>query len=1119
MFKTYIPLFILSLTGIVACRQTGDGPSGATPDAPLFTRLPSSLTGIDFRNDLIYDRDFNIYRYRNFYNGGGVGIGDINNDGLQDVFFSSNMGENRLYLNKGEWKFEDITQKAGVQGKGSWSTGVAMADINGDGWLDIYVCNSGNARSDEKSANSFSRVNELFVNNGDGTFTERAAEFGLADRGLTTHTAFFDYDHDGDLDAYILNNSFRPIGSFDLRKNLRYTRDSLGGHKLLRNDNGHFTDVSQQAGILGSIIAFGLGVTVGDIDMDGWEDIYVSNDFFERDYLYHNNGDGTFSEVLEKEMRHISAASMGADMADINNDAYPDIFVTDMLPEPDYRIKTTTSFDSPDRFRYTSSYGYYNQFTRNMLHLNNANGTFSEIACLGGVEATDWSWGALMFDMDNDGWRDLFVANGIAQDLTNQDYLMFASDPAFKREIIGKGDVDFKRLIDSIPSEKISNYAFRNNRDLTFTNVTEAWGLAQKSFSNGSAYGDLDNDGDLDLVTNNCNMEAFVYRNESEKRSGSHYLKLDLKGGRENSHAFGAKIFARAGGQTFYIEQMPVRGFQSSMDPRPNIGLGNNERIDTLLVIWPGGDRCTLLSNVPADQTLALEQSGANSPPVALPWLQHPGSTMFRDVTASAAIDWQHQENQYYDWDRDRLLYFLYSTEGPRIAVGDVNGDGKEDFFICGAKDQAGAVFEQLPGGKFRQHRQPAFEADAASEDVDAVLFDADGDGDADLYVASGGNEFKPASPELTDRFYLNDGKGNFSRQRDAIPGQKPFATGCIRAADVDGDGDTDLFAGMRLLPENVGVPVGGFLLINNGKGFFSMSQPEFMKKLGLVTDAVWSDIDGDKDPDLIVVGEWMPVRVFINDKGQLSDYDAGLSQTAGLWKRIAAGDFNGDGLVDFVVGNQGLNTRLDASVEHPLSLFYNDFDHNGTPEQILCRYNDGTLLPYVLRGDLVGEIPTLKKKYLKFRPYANQTMTDIFSAEQMENAIELKAGLLKSGVLINKGNGRFEFSALPNEAQFAPLYGLCTGDFDGDGRIDIVAGGNFLGAKPEFGFVDADYGLFLKGNGKGQFQPYRSGATGIQIDGEVRDIKPIVIAGQRVFIVGRNNRTPLVYAPKKTVQ
>jgi hypothetical protein len=1089
--------------------------------SPLFQLLPADATGIRFRNDLEYDREFNIYRYRNFYNGGGVAIGDVNNDGLPDIYFNGNMKTNRLYLNMGNWKFRDIAEIAGVTGSGSWSTGVSMADINGDGWLDIYVCNSGNPRSEEKENNHFSRANECFINRGkeglkpDGTptFEERATALGLADGGLTTHAAFFDYDQDGDLDAYVLNNSFRPIGSFDLRKNLRFTRDSLGGHKLYRNDGNSFTDVSEKAGILGSVIAFGLGVTVGDLDLDGWQDIYVSNDFFERDYLYHNNGDGTFTEQLEKSMRHISAASMGADMADVNNDAFPDIFVTDMLPEPDYRIKTTTSFDGPDRFKFTSSVGYYNQFTRNTFQLNNGDGTFSEIACLGNMEATDWSWGALLFDMDNDGWKDVFVANGIAQDLTNQDYLMFASDPVIKQEIIGGGKVDFKRLIDSIPSEKVPNYAFRNLGNLRFENRAEQWGLNRPSFSNGSAYGDLDNDGDLDLVINNVNDEAFVYRNNSrELLSENHYLKVAPKGAGRNRQALGAKIYLRAGGQTFYQEQMPMRGFQSSMDARPNFGLGDIKVIDTLIVEWPDG-RATLLTQVQADQTLTLDINDANlSSRPDKPWLGPDPVQLFRESTVS--LNWQHTENEFSDWDRDRLLFFLYSTDGPRTALGDVNGDKREDLFFCGAKGQAGALFIQTPDGGFNRSNQASFVADAECEDVDAVFFDADGDGDQDLYVASGGNEAIPGSAELSDRLYLNNGKGLFTRKPDAIPGRKPYATACVRPQDVDGDGDQDLFVGMRLLPGKIGAPVGAYLLINDGKGFFSMTQPDVFKNLGLLTDAVWTDFNADQRPDLLVAGEWMAPTVFINDNGQFSDKSAeyGFSPYTGLWKKIETADLNGDGRPDFVVGNMGLNTRLKAGPETPLTMFFNDFDQNGTPEQILCRYNSGKLFPYVLRGDMIGTMPFLKKRFLHFKDYAGKTLQDVFRPEQMADAIELKAAYLGSAVFLSTGKGKYEYQELPSEAQFAPVFGIAVADVNQDGRMDIVSGGNFLGSKPEFGYIDADYGLVLLGDGKGRFTPRRSRHTGLLIQGEVRDLKIVHLGSRLVLVVARNNRSPLVF-------
>ena len=1107
MKKLPFLLLIMAALAAVRCKNKSGEPDS---DQTLFSLLPSSETGIGFRNDLVYDREFNIYRYRNFYNGGGVAIGDVNSDGLPDVFFSSNMGQNKLYLNRGKLKFEDVSEKAGITGKGSWATGVAMADVNADGKLDIYVCNSGNPRSEEKTAQTFNRENELFINEGGDVphFTDKASEFGLADRGLTTHAAFFDYDRDGDLDCYILNNSFRPIGSFDLRKNLRYSRDSLGGHKLMRNDDGKFTDVSEKAGILGSVIAFGLGVTVGDINHDGWDDIYVSNDFFERDYLYMNKGDGTFSEELEKQMRHISAASMGADMADINNDAYPDIFVTDMLPEPDRRIKTTTSFDSPDRFRYSNATGYYKQFTRNMLHLNNGDNTFSDIACLANAEATDWSWGALMLDMDNDGWKDIFVANGIAQDLTNQDYLMFASDPVIKQEIIGGGAVDFKRLIDSIPSEKVPNYAFHNQHNLKFENKAVAWGLGQPSFSNGSAYGDIDNDGDLDLVVNNTNMEAFVYKNNTrELQKDNHYLKLELTGEGANTNALGARIFVRAGGQTFYQEQLPMRGFQSSMDPRPNFGLGNAANVDTLLVMWPSGKH-TLLKNVKADQTLKLKAGEATAGWPPIPWLQPATKPLLRQATVQMNPVWKHQENTFYDWDRDRLLFFQYSTEGPRTAVADVNGDGLEDLYFCGAAGQSGVLYVQKSNGTFASQPQTDFKTDAECEDTDAVFFDADGDGDQDLYVASGGNEAEPLSLQLADRLYINNGKGRFTRKKDAVPGEKPFATGCVAPADADGDGDVDLFVGMRLLPGKVGVPMGGFLLINDGKGYFEMTMPESLKNIGLITDAVWNDVDGDKDPDLLVAGEWTTLRLFRNDKGKLADIskDAGFGATSGLWKRIEAGDFNKDGRMDFVVGNMGLNSRLKAKTGEPLTLVFNDFDKNGQPEQILCRYNEGKLLPYVLRGDMMSNLPMLKKKYLRYDAYAGKTIEDIFTPEQRKDAITLEAEMLESVVLINLGGGKFEVRALPSEAQFAPLFGIATADLNGDGNLDILAGGNFLGCKPEFGHLDADYGTVLLGDGKGGFTAKRSRESGMQIVGEVRDVQSIMVAGEKVFVVSRNN-------------
>ena len=728
----------------------------------LFTLLPNEYTRLKFQNTLVDETNFNVFKYRNYYNGGGVAIGDVNNDGMPDVYLTANQQPNKLFLNQGNLRFRDVTGQADVAGSHNWSTGVCMVDINGDGRLDIYVCNSGNIEGDN-------RANELFVNqgntkNGIPTFREAAAEYGIDDQGFSTHAAFFDYDRDGDLDLYVLNNAFRPLSTFDLSKNQRHERDATGGDRLYRNDPSagsgrKFVDVSDAAGIYGSVIAFGLGVSVSDINNDSWLDIYVANDFFERDYLYINNRDGTFTEKLTEMIRHVSLSSMGADIADLNNDGLLDIFGTDMLPEDDHRLKTTFTFDSFDFIAKQFEWGYYHQLPQNVLQLNNGfdrqdRVSFSEIALLAGVAATDWSWGALIQDLDNDGLKDIFVSNGIFRDVTDQDYIAFLMQEENIRKILQGERIDFPELIREMPSTKLRNYAFRNNGGLTFSNQAKAWGLDTLSCSNGTAYGDLDNDGDCDLVVNNVNQSAFVFRNEADSLTDHHYLKVQLIGVGMNTFAIGAKVTLECGDrQLLVLEQMPMRGFQSSVDYILTFGLGQHDRVDTLVVDWPDGSR-GIMSNVAADQTVTLAQSDAalRSSLYALrlePALSEveglfaPGPSdqadpVFRDITETFPLQYRHIENEFIDFQREPLLPHKLSTAGPKIAKGDVNSDGLEDLYIGGAKSSAGKLLIQTASGAFKSTNEQIFEAAKISEDVDAAFFDADGDSDLDLYVVSG---------------------------------------------------------------------------------------------------------------------------------------------------------------------------------------------------------------------------------------------------------------------------------------------------------------------------------------------------------------------------------------------
>jgi hypothetical protein len=1062
---------------------------------PQFELLTAEATGINFRNDLVSTDIFNVYRYRNFYNGGGVAIGDINNDGLQDIYLTSNLNENKLYLNKGNFTFEDITATANIAGSKAWSTGVSMVDINADGFLDIYVCNSGDVAGDNKQ-------NELFINNTDGTFTEKAAAYGLADLGFSTHASFFDYDKDGDLDVYLLNNSYQAIGSFNLTKNERPKRDVLGGDKLFQNQGNHFVDVSEKAGIYGSVIGFGLGITVSDINNDGWEDMYISNDFFERDYLYINQKNGTFKEQLTTALNSISGASMGADAADINNDGYNDIFVTEMLPKEYERLKTVTTFEDWNKYQYNLKNDYYHQFTRNMLQINNQNTTFSEVGRFSGVEASDWSWGALFFDMNNDGLKDLFIANGIYKDLTNQDYLRYVSNEEILQSLVTNNKVDYKKLIDIIPSNKVKNHAYINKGNLEFDRENN--GLNTAGFSNGAAYGDLDNDGDLDLVVNNVNMPLFVYKNNLDTEA-SNYLKVVLNGEGLNTNAVGAKVKLATKTATYFLEQQPARGFQSSMDNRPNFGFKEKDSL-TLTINWPSGKR-TQIQNIEVNKTIILFEKDAQ-----VVVKKEPIVTQNIFTKNKNTIQFIHKENNYIDFNVDRLLPFMRSAEGPKMAVADVNNDGTEDLFIGGSKNNTASLFIQK-NSAFIKKETTAFNNQRAAEDAESVFFDADNDGDLDLYVCSGGVETSKYSANYLDKLYLNDGTGNFTLSHQKLPTTTQYhSSSSVVVADIDNDNDLDLFVGERTIPNRYGMPGSGFLLINDGTGKFTEQSanlaPEF-KNLGMITDAIFIDITKNGYKDLVVVGDFMGVVVFENQQGKFKRTEKNtLSNLKGWWNTIEKSDLDNDGDFDLILGNHGLNSRFKATPKNPIKLYVNDFDENGFLDPILSFTGiDGKEYPYALRHNLVDQLKYLSKKFPDYESFKAATIQDIFTPQQIQESKTLEANTLASIILFNEGAFNFTVQKLPLETQFSPIYAIATSDFDNDGDQDILLGGNLDGVKPEFGRYDASFGNYLENTGNRVFKFHQKG-KGLKVNGQIRDLK---VLKNNVFIT-KNNDSLEVY-------
>lgn len=1068
----------------------------------LFTKLSEDKTGINFRNLIKEDNpEFNIVLYPYFYNGGGVAVGDINNDGLPDLCFTGNMVKNRLYLNKGNMQFEDITEKAGIADKEGWCTGVTMVDINEDGKLDIYICRSG-------LSNIKYRKNLLFINNGDLTFTEKAKEFGLDDAGYSTQASFFDYDKDGDLDMMLINQSTPEYskGKIEYLQLRNEKADSTLSNKLFRNDNGHFTNVSDAAGITSNVLSFSLGVSTADINKDGWPDIYVANDFKEPDYCFINNKNGTFTEQLNKTISHTSLYAMGIDVADYNNDALPDIVEMDMLPEGNHAQKMHMGIDGFDQYNPLFERGMPYQYMKNCLQKNNGDGSFSEIGQLAGISNTDWSWSPLLCDFDNDGLKDLFISNGYKRDNTDIQFIKYSMDQADKMKL-GGAAVSAAEYISHMPSIKIENYIYKNAGNDRFINKIADWGLTDKNLSHGAVYADLDNDGDMDLITNNTDDYAGIYRNNAEKLEKNNSLKIKLEGTKQNSLGIAAKVFIMAKGQTFYQEQNPVRGYCSSVDAVLNFGLGKNAQVDSVRIIW-SNDETQLLQNVQVNQTILFKQADAKEK-----WNYAENKTTLLSAD-STGINFTHTENAFNDFTVQGLLPQYLSRQGPCMVKADVNKDGREDIFIGGAKGQAGKLFIQIATGNFVEKPQPDFEKDKMSEDVAASFFDADKDGDMDLYVGSGGYEYAEDDPALQDRLYINDGSGNFVKALKAMPGML-ISTGCVKAGDIDGDGDQDLFIGGRCVPGKYPMAPQSKILLNDGKGNFkdaTASVCAIIDRIGMVTDAVWMDVNKDAVNDLVIVGEWMSPRILINQKGKLIDASSAYIKfpANGCWNKIYAGDFDKDGDMDIVLGNQGFNNQFSASVQKPVSLYYKDFDGNGSVDPFLFYFIGNTSYPAYSRDDITQQVPRLNKKYIYYNEYADVTRENMFNKEELDDAGKLNIDNLETMYLENTGKG-FVQRQLPVEAQYAPVYAIAAADINKDGIKDLVLAGNNTFTRIKFSRYDANPAMLFLGDGKGGFTYLPQWKSGLKVKG---DIRSMAIVNDKLFF-GLNNNRAVMYSVK----
>jgi hypothetical protein len=1103
--------WVLSLFIFYSCTNNSD----LEQENTLFISLPAQKTGVDFINLLTETEAFNIIDYLYFYNGGGVSVGDINNDGLIDIYFSSNQGTNKLFLNKGKMVFEDISKKSGLESLGSWKTGVSMVDINGDGLLDIYVCRLGNFKG-------ISGKNELYINNGDLTFSEKAAEYGLDFQGFSTHASFFDYDRDGDLDMYLLNHAVHTEKSFG-RASLRYLDDGLAGDRLFKNnsDKGErrFSDITNEAKIYSSQLGYGLGTGISDLNNDGWPDLYVSNDFNENDYLYLNKADGTFQDQTSSAINYSSRFSMGSDFADMNNDGWVDFITLDMLAKDEIIQKLSQGEDTEENLQQKLNYGFERQFSRNCFQLNNGDGTFSEIAQLSGISATDWSWGVLLADYDNDGWKDIFISNGIVRRPNDLDYMNFITNPNLENGLQNNADLSDLELASEMPPGDVANFFFRNNKDLTFQDVSATWNVSRKNISNGSAYADLDNDGDLDLIINNINSTAEILENQQAQQPGqskNNFLKIRFKGLGGNKFGIGSRVVAFGNGKQVIQENFTSRGFQSSSAPEVHLGLGEINSLDSLKVIWPSG-KIEKFLNLKANQTITVDESESTAIPS---FLTQTKESFLKVVENSlSGLDFDHYEDNFNDFNYESLLPHKLSQEGPALAVGDVNGDGREDIYVGGASGQAGHLFFQAQGGKFQKSNQPLFEQDAALEDTEAIFFDSNKDGFLDLVVGRGGNVADPNETGGQSKIYLNNGKGEF-QQSISLPLEKNAQVSVILAHDVDQDGLVDLMVGGRNIAGKYGQIPRSYLLKNLGQNRYqditNQIAPE-LANLGLVKDAAWTDIDADGTQDLIVIGEWMPITIFLTKNGKLVNETArfGLDNSNGWWSSIAVEDFNQDGFPEIVVGNLGLNNRLKPSAEFPIKMVVADFDKNGTSEQIISYPVDGNYFTVATKDELVKQIPILKKDFVRYNDFAGKTVDEVFAKFQIKEAPYLKSHQFESLVLYNQKGKNFTAKALPIEAQFSPIEDIAVADIDQDGFLDLVLGGNTTAVASYFGSYQGNWGLILKGDATGSFKTFKE--SSLKIKGDVKQIREVTVGTNKWLIFAKNNSSLEVFSISKS--